>query len=230
MHDEHSEQQTPEPAAARIFLRPVASSLPLGLFSFGMGTILLSADQLHWVPLRHTGQLFVLMLVFVVPLQLLAGVLAFLARDSDAAASMPTLGATWGGTAVLSLLQPPGARSLALAVFLLAAAAFVLMLGLVAFAGKQVLGVLLTLAAVRYALDGVYDLTGVGAVQTASGCLGVALAVIALYGGTAALLEEMTERSPLPLGRRGRARTAVAGTLSDQLVTVRNEAGVRRQL
>ena len=34
----------------RIVLRPVASSLPLGFLAFGVGTILLTALELKWVP------------------------------------------------------------------------------------------------------------------------------------------------------------------------------------
>jgi hypothetical protein len=33
----------------RIVLRPLASSPPLGFFAFGVGTILLTAVELHWV-------------------------------------------------------------------------------------------------------------------------------------------------------------------------------------
>ncbi len=35
----------------RLVLRPQASSLPLGFFAFGMGTILLTAMELHWTAL-----------------------------------------------------------------------------------------------------------------------------------------------------------------------------------
>ncbi len=37
----------------RIVLRPVASSLPLGSLAFGVGTVLLTALELQWVPLAQ---------------------------------------------------------------------------------------------------------------------------------------------------------------------------------
>jgi hypothetical protein len=43
------DELTPE-AMTRIVLRPVASSLPLGFLAFGVGTILLTALELKWVP------------------------------------------------------------------------------------------------------------------------------------------------------------------------------------
>lgn len=46
LHAEPDGQLTPK-QVTRIVLRPVASSLPLGFFAFGMGTILLTAAELH---------------------------------------------------------------------------------------------------------------------------------------------------------------------------------------
>jgi hypothetical protein len=40
-------------------LRPVASSLPLGFFAFGTGTILLTALELKWVPQSQASALIV---------------------------------------------------------------------------------------------------------------------------------------------------------------------------
>ncbi|MGM0348881.1 hypothetical protein [Streptomyces sp. Adlamb9] len=80
-HDPKSGPPRPE-ALTRIMLRPLASSLPLGFFAFGTGSVLLSAEQLHWVPTAQTASLMLLILVFVVPLELLAGTLAFLAREA----------------------------------------------------------------------------------------------------------------------------------------------------
>ena len=89
-----------EPApetVTRIMLRPVASSLPPGFLAFGVGTVLLTALKLHWVPLPQTRSLMLLVLVlaFVAPLEILAGVFAFLARDSGAATGLTLLGAAW---------------------------------------------------------------------------------------------------------------------------------------
>ena len=63
-----------------------------------------------------------------------------------------------------------------------------------------------------------------------AGWLGVPLAVFALYGGLALLLEESTQRMVLPIGRRGRSRTSLEGSFAHQVRQAEQEPGVRRQL
>jgi succinate-acetate transporter protein len=69
----------------RIVLRPLASSLPLGFFAFGMGTILLTAAELHWAPPAQTRLLMIMVLAFVAPLELIAGLLALATARRSAA-------------------------------------------------------------------------------------------------------------------------------------------------
>jgi succinate-acetate transporter protein len=82
----------------RITLRPVASSLPLGFLAFGAGTILLTALELGWVPASQGPAIAILILAFVAPLEILAGVFAFLARDGGAATGLSMLAAAWAAT------------------------------------------------------------------------------------------------------------------------------------
>ena len=56
------------------------------------------------------------------------------------------------------------------------------------------------------------------------------LAAFAIYGGLALLLEDGKQRTVLPLGRPGRARTSLEGSLARQAERAEQEAGVRRQL
>jgi hypothetical protein len=91
----------------------VASSLPLGFLAFGVGTVLLTALELQWVPLAQGRSLMLLVLALVVPQEVLAGVFAFLARDGGAATGLSLLAAAWAGTAITVLSGPPGARSAA---------------------------------------------------------------------------------------------------------------------
>jgi uncharacterized protein len=60
-----------------------------------------------------------LVLAFVVPLEGLAGVFAFLARDGGAPTGLSLLAAAWVATAITVLNGPPGAHSAALGIFLL---------------------------------------------------------------------------------------------------------------
>lgn len=195
-------------AVYRVMLRPIATSLPLGFFAFTVGTVLLTAIELSWVPVADGAQVAVMALAFVVPLEGLSGVFGFLARDSGAATGLTTLSAAWAAT-----LTP---------LMLVMAAASV--------AGKPLFGLLLAIGAGRFALTGVYQATGTAGVEQAAGWLGVPLAVFALYGGLALLLEESHQRMVLPLGRRGRARTSIEGSFEHQVHQTELEPGVRRQL
>jgi succinate-acetate transporter protein len=217
-------------AEFRVVLRPIASSLPLGFFAFTVGTVLLTAIELTWSPPDTTAQVAVLMLAFVVPLEALSGVFAFLARDSGAATGLTTLSAAWAATGITLLHGPPGALSRPLAIFLLVLAVVMFVMSAPAVTGKPLFGALLVIGACRFALTGVYQATGLAGVEQAAGWLGLPLAVFALYGGLALLLEESYQRTVLPLGRRGRARSSLEGGFSHQVQRAEREPGVRRQL
>jgi hypothetical protein len=167
----------------RIVLRPVASSLPLGFLAFGTGTILLTALELKWVPPAQGSALMVMVLAFVAPFQALAGVFAFLARDSGAATALTMLGAAWAAIALTVLRMPPGGTSISLGIFLLTLAAVMLVLSAGALRSKPLFGVLLMTGACRFALTGLYETgTSRSVTELASGWIGVPLVAFALYG------------------------------------------------
>ncbi|MFJ5739150.1 acetate uptake transporter family protein [Streptomyces microflavus] len=196
-----------------------------------MGSTVLSSLQLGWVPADQSSVLLLLVLIFVVPLQLVGGVFAFLARDAGAGtALLLLLGAAWAGTSVTSLGSPPGTPVVARAVFLLALVPFVLALTGAAAQSKPLFAVLLGITAVRFALTGLYE-AGLGnALQIAAGWTGLGIGVFALYGGLALLVEDGKQRTVLPLFRRGKARESIEGDLREQLTEAQQEAGVRHQL
>jgi hypothetical protein len=91
--------------------------------------------------------------------------------------------------------------------------------------------VLLMTGACRFGLTGLYEMGTVGTVtELASGWIGVPLAAFSMYGGLALLLEDGAQRTVLPLGRRGRARTSLEGDLGHQIEQAESEPGIRRQL
>lgn len=92
------------------------------------------------------------------------------------------------------------------------------------------LAAVIVLAALRYGLDSVYELTGVVPLEISSGILGLVIFIFALYGGLALGLEDVKHRTVLPFGRRGEARNAIEGDLADQIGPIEDEAGVRKQL
>jgi hypothetical protein len=217
-------------AVFRVTLRPIATSLPLGFFAFTVGTVLLTALELSWVPVSATPQIATLVLAFVAPLEAVSGLFAFLARDTGAATGLTTLSAGWAATALSLLRGSPGALSRPLAIFLLTLAAVILVMAATSVTGKPLFGVLLAIGACRFALTGVYQATGSTPVEHAAGWLGAPLALFALYGGLALLLEESHQRMVLPLGRRGRARSSLEDGFGHQVRQAEQEPGVRRQL
>jgi uncharacterized protein len=216
----------------RINLRPLASSLPLGFFAFGTGTVLLTAVELGWVPAGQVKDLMILVLAFVAPLELLAGIFAFLARDVGAATGLTLLGAAWTGTALLLLTGPAAGRSPALGLFLLVMAVNMIALASGAMRAKPAFAALLLVGASRFVLTGLYQVASGGSnvTERISGWIGLPLAAFALYGGLALLLEDAAQRTILPIGRRGRAKSSIEGDISHQIEQAEREAGIRRQL
>lgn len=214
----------------RIVLRPVGSPLPLGFFAFGVGVLLTGLLELRALPVADSHQVAVLLLTFTGPLELLAAVLAFLARDAGAATSLGVFGATWVSTGVSMLLAAPGARSPVTGAFSLALSAVLLALAISSRPGKPALSVLLLLAAARFVTAGLYDLLGMRVLQWVAGGVSMAIVVVSIYGGLALLLEDGQGRIVLPTGRRGRARQSLEGGLGAQLAQLESEAGVRNQL
>jgi succinate-acetate transporter protein len=94
---------TDEPAGAgvRIALRPIANPLPLGFLALAVGTLVLAGLQLEWIDPSEQRQVALGVIVFVAPLQLLASVLSFLARDVAAGTGMGILAGTWAAIGLI---------------------------------------------------------------------------------------------------------------------------------
>lgn len=216
--------------AMRIVLRPLASPLPLGFLGLAGGTITLSGQQLGWVPAVTSHLVAVAILLLAVPLQLIASLIGFLSRDPVAATGMGTLAATWATTGVLTLLSPPAQRSPVLGLILFYLAAAVLVSALVAATGKGLVALVLTMAAARFALTGVYEFVGGPGWMSTAGWVGLALCAIALYAALALELESMQHRPVLPTLRWGAARRALTDDGLSTVGAANREAGVREQL
>ena len=214
---------------ARITLRPLGSPMPLGLAGLTIASLLVSGLDLGWVPTAQSHEVGVVLLAAAVPLQLLACGVAFPGRDGAAATSMGILAATWAALGLTRLTSPPGTTSHVLGLELLAAGALLLGAALAQSSGKPLVGGLLVLAAARFGINGVYELTGGGGWQTASGWVGLVVLALALYTNWALVFEEARDRPVLPVGRRGRARRSPAPG-SDHPDGVTREAGLRAQL
>ena len=89
--------------------------------------------------------------------------------------------------------------------------------------------VLLT-AAARFFLTGLYQLSANPSLQYAAGVVGLVLLGVALYAALALEIEDVRRKTVLPVLRVGAGKTAVEGSVEDQIVGVDPEAGVREQL
>ncbi len=214
----------------QIVLRPYASSIPLASFAFGTGNALYSAFLLHWIPAAEARPLAIMLLAFVAPLELGPSIMAFLARDAGGATAFAIFGTAWVVQGLALLGGPPPSLSHVTAVFLMCLTLCTIMLALVTFKGKPLLGAVLVVAAVRTSVSAAMALTSRPWVSTATAWSGLLLALLAFYSGLAFLEEDVSQRiSPLTF-RTGEARSAMEGKLEDQISAIEKEAGVRKQL
>jgi uncharacterized protein len=213
----------------RIVLRPIASPLPLGFLSLGAATTAFASVQLGWVEQAQGHTIALGVLALTVPLQLLAAVMGFLARDPVAATGMGILSGTWAAICLATLSSPPGAASAGLGVILLASAACLLVPAAGARA-KAVPALVILTSAARFAITGIAELADGQGWLHAAGWVGITLAVLSGYAALALELESSESRTLLPLGRTGKGKEAGNGRLSDQIATIATEPGVRQQL
>jgi succinate-acetate transporter protein len=213
----------------RIMLRPIGSGLPLGFYAFGIGMLLLAALAIGWIPISEQKNVGMMLMAFVFPLELLAAIVAFLARDTLAATLLGLFAASWLSLGWTNLEAVPGSKSTTLAIYLFGFATAVVLLAVLSAFGKPFFTVLLLLAAARMVTDGYYETGGSHTWSTISGGIGIALAALSMYGGTALALEDARRRDVLPLFRRGHADAAF-GSYRDQLARLESEPGVRQQL
>ena len=213
----------------RIMLRPVGSGLPLGFFSFGIGMLLLGSQEIGWIPAAEQRDVGLLLVTFVFPLELVATVFAFLARDTLGATTLGLFTTSWLALGVTQVTSPAGATSVTLGIYLFGFATAVLLLALLSTMGKPFFSALLGVATARVVLSGLFEVGGGRTLYQVAGGCGIALSALAMYGGTALALEDARQRELLPLFRRGQAAESFEG-YEAQLQRLEAEPGVRPQL
>jgi succinate-acetate transporter protein len=214
----------------RITVRPIASPSTIGLFGLAAGTFVLAGLQLEWVPQEQGDHVAFVLIGFAFVSQLLASIVAVLARDVVVATAMCVLALTWLVTGLVLWAAPPGSTSDALGLLLIASCVTMALIGLTASFSKLVPGIVFLVASARFGLTGVYELSGDDAWKTTAGIVGLVLAALAVYAGWALLVEGATKKPLLPVGRRGPGALAVHGSLFEQVKDTPIEPGVRTQL
>ncbi len=216
--------------AARITLRPIASPLPLGMLALAVGTFTLAGLQLGWIPLSQSRAAGLVILAFVVPLQTVSFIYGFLARDPAASTGMALTTGGWLAIGLVTATGQPGQTSPALGLLLVGAATAMLVPAITASLTKLLASLVMLLTAVRFYLTGAYEMSSAAGWKAAAAVAGLVLAAAAVYAGLAFELEDSRRATVLPTLRRGAGRTALAGSLADEVTGIQHEAGVRRNL
>jgi succinate-acetate transporter protein len=215
---------------ARVFLRPVASPLPLAFFAFGIGTLLAGMLEIGAIPVSESRDVGLILVAAVFPVQLAAALVCVPARDTPALTAVGLLAGSWLAIGLTELTGKPGSTTTTLGVFALAIGGSLLLFAVVSGLGKRFLSILMTVAAARYVLLGLHEITVDPSLETASGIVALVTAGLAAYGGLALLAEDATQRTVLPFFRAGVSRSSIEHGVQGQLDRVQREAGVRAQL
>ena len=226
----HSQQSQENAARTRIFLRPLATPLPLGFLGLFFATVIVAGLQLGWVPASQGRILAIGILVLTVPVQFIACIYGFLVRDLVAGTAMGLIGGTWATTAIVLLVSRPGSTSSGFAFLLVVSATALCIPCAAAGATKRLAAVVVLGTAARFAVTAVYEWGAPHVWETAAGGVGIALGVVALYAALAFELEDQKRHTVLPVWRLGAGKVAMTGDLEAQVAQVQNEAGVRAHL
>jgi uncharacterized protein len=214
-------------AMTRIILRPIGSPLPLGFFTVAIDNVVVSALQWGVLPAADSQAVALIVLpAFIV--QVIVGIIAIGARDSISGTLMLSFATTWLVDTLILFVHPSGAAA-ALGIFYVTFAVFISFM-LASALLKRALAAVLVVAAPRFLVAGVADLSGSQALSQASAVLGFLLAAVAMYTAFALLLEDSRGHEVLPIGRQGAARQATHGALATELRDIERQPGVRRTL
>lgn len=176
---------------ARVVLRPIGNPLPLGFLALAGGTLVVSALQLGWVPPADGTDVALVLLGFVFPLQLLASVFGYLARDTIAGTAMGILSGAWLSVGLIMLIAPPGSTSDVLGLLLLVAGAGLLVDAAAAAAGGRIATLVLATAGIRFACTGIYELTASTTWEDVAGVVGLVLLAVGLGVAAAIVFGEI---------------------------------------
>lgn len=229
--DLHPDSSRPDaPAVPRIFLRPIATPLPIGMIALAVGSLILAGLQLSWIPATQGHMVALCLLTFVVPLQLISFVFGYLSRDEGTASALATLSGTWFAIGLVTLVSAPGSTSGGLGLLLIAATGALLVPLAVAASSKPLMATVIGVTALRFLLSGLYQLTAGTGWHTASGVVGLVVTALAWYSAAAFALEAGKRHAVLPVFRRSGHVSPDPTSTDDPLGPVSHDAAVRSQL
>jgi succinate-acetate transporter protein len=213
---------------ARIFLRPIGSPLTIGMSGLAIASLVQSGFDLRWIAAAQAHEVGLILLAVPFVLQLVACVFSYLARDGATGAALGVLATTWAGMGAIHLISSPDSRSGALGLLLLAAAGVLALSASAVFVAKPLPGGVFAVAALRFALAGIYQLGASTTWRDVAGIVGLVVLGAAGYCVLAFELEDQRRRTVLPTFRRRRAAVDLRKGLAGQLDGIVGEAGVRQ--
>ena len=187
-------------AGTAVVLRPLATPMPLGFLGQAVASWAFACLQLSWLAPDQGHLVAIGVLAFTVPLQGIASVLGFLARDPVAGTGTGLLAGGWAMIAAGTLLTPPGGTTGALGVLMLGVAGALLLPAIVAVT-RVAAAAVLWLSVARFAVTGVAELLGDQSWLHAAGWVGLVLSATSAYAAAAFELEAATGHRWLPIGR-----------------------------
>ena len=210
-----------------VVLRPIGSPLPLGMSGLAIGSFVESGLALHWVPAGEIRQVGLILLAVPFPMQLIACVLAYLARDGTAGAALGVLASTWLAIGLVYVIVEPGQSSAPLGLMLLGSGGALSLSAVAASQSKRLTAFVFMVASARFMIAGVHELSGTALWQTVAGILGLLLTAVAGYCVLAFELEGQHHRTVLPTFRANSGAAAINDDFNAQVGEVEHEAGVR---
>lgn len=211
----------------RVFLRPIGSPLTVGMSGLAIASLVQSGLDLRWIASSQTADVGLILASVPFLLQLVACVFCYLARDGATGATLGILSTSWLATGLIHIHSGTG-RGGALGLLLLMAAGVLLLSSMAVALAKPLPAAVFALAAMKFALAGIYELGAGTPWEHAGGIVGLVVAGAAAYCVLAFELEGQSHRPVLPTLRRGRGREAVTGTPAARVDGVTDEAGVRQ--
>lgn len=223
-------------SVARVFLRPIATPLPMGFLALVVATTVYSTIQLGWISPVEGAVAARVVLLLCVPVFLISCVFGFLSRDPVAGTGMGLLAIGWGSLGLATITTHLTLPSPGEAVILYSLAG-ILLVPVVASFGKPVAGLVMLMTAARFALTATaglassYHWPASTTWADVAGWVGIALAAVAVYAGLAFELEGISHHTVLPVLRNGSGRLDDRHVdLDEQSSALVREAGVRQQL
>src|SRR3954470_652977 len=156
----------------RIVLRPLGSAAPLGFFGLAVASFVYAGLQLGWAPGAEGTLVGAIVLVVAVPLQAVAAIVSFAARDGATGTSMGLQAGAWAAIGVAQILSAPGLTPESFGLLLLAAGGLLVLSAVGSGMGKLVVGLAVATLGARFVLSGLYEVTGSTSWQTAAGIVG----------------------------------------------------------